>query len=157
MPKSYTPDTTPTSRRDAAPAGGVTSRRMLGFGAAALATVGFAGAAMAIAYSDQDDELIRLCATFDKLTAEYNATDFDVLPDTPEGERAAAEQARISDLQDELIDPICALRPTTLAGFLAVARALVLWDGECAKPDEAYCFINDRLKALLLRSMTEGA
>ena len=89
--------------------------------------LGMAGVATAAIPSNPDAELIRLCAAFDKLTAEYNATNFDVLPDTPEGERAAAEQSRISDLQDELIDPICALRPMTLAGFLAVARALVLW------------------------------
>ena len=69
---------------------------------------------MAATPSNPDAELIRLCAAFDKLTAEYSATDHDVLFDTPEGERAEAERARINDLQDELIDPICALRPTTV-------------------------------------------
>ena len=48
-------------------------------------------------------------------------------------------------------------RPTTLPGFTALARTLALWDGEIAKPNKAYCFINERLAALLLRSMTEGA
>ena len=145
MTKNRTIDSTPVPK---------ISRRSLAGGAAAL--LGMAGAAMAATPSNPDAELIRLCAAFDKLTAEYSATDHDVLFDTPEGERAEAERARINDLQDELIDPICALRPTTLPGFTALARTLALWDGEIAKPDEAYCFINDRLAALLLRSMTEG-
>ena len=149
MPKSCTTDSTPTP---------TVSRRSLAGGAAVL--LGMAGnvqAADTAAASSPDAELIQLCAAFDKLTAEYNATDFSAFPNTPEGEFALAEQARISDLQDVLLGPICALRATTLTGFLTLARTLTRWDSECAKPDEAYCYVNDRLAATLLRSMTGRA
>lgn len=145
MTKNRSTDSTPTP---------AVSRRSLAGGAAAL--LGLASAVPASA-AEADAELIHLCAAFDKLTAEYNATDFSAMPDTPEGDFASAEQARISDLQDVLLDPICALRATTLTGFLTLARTLTWWDSECAKPDEAYCYVNDRLAATLLRSMTGRA
>ena len=149
MTKNHTTDSTPAPT--------VSRRSLAGSAAVLLGMAGSVQAADINAAASSDAELIALCAAFDQLTAEYNATDFAALPKTVEGEFALAEQARISDLQDDLLGPICALRATTLTGFLTLARTLTLWDSECAKPDEAYCYVNERLAALLLRSMTGRA
>ncbi len=106
-----------------------------------------------------DADLIALCAKLDALEREFLATDFSARPHTPAADHAEAEQARIEDAQAPIVDAICARPPQTIAGAVAVANSLALWDGELFRNGGPDGCINERLIAVLIRSLTgrEGA
>ncbi len=108
----------------------------------------------AIPDEPDDAELIALCAQLDALEREYLATDFSAMPHTPTDDHAEAERARIEDAQAPIVDAICAQTPQTTAGAVAVAHSLALWDGDLFRNGGPDGGINERLVALLVRSLT---
>jgi len=104
-----------------------------------------------------DAELIALCAQLDTLEREFLATDFGARPYTPAANHAEAEQARILDAQAPIVDAICARPPQTVAGAVAVAHSLALWDAELFRQGGPDGDTNERLVALLVRGLTGRA
>ncbi len=101
-----------------------------------------------------DAKLIDLCADFDALERKMLAA-FDGV--TTDVERADAVQEAVADEQAPILDAICACRPSTLAGFQALAGSLALWDAELLKKGgEGHC-TDDRLLAALVRGLTGSA
>ncbi len=139
--------TIPTSRRSLLSAAPV---------AMVLTGAGIGGAVQAAA-PGPDAELIALCAQLDTLEQEFLATDFGAMPNTPEGDRAEAEQDRIADAQAPIVDAICARPPQTPAGAVAVAHSLVLWDAELFREGGPDGCTNKRLVAALVRGLTGRA
>ncbi len=136
-----------------------TSRRsLLGAAPAAmvLAGAGIAGSVQAAAPS-ADAELIAHCARMDALEREFLATDFDAIPNTPEGDHAEAEQDRISNAQAPIVDAICARPPQTPAGAVVVAHSLVLADADLFRRGGPDGYPNDRLIVALVRGLTGRA
>ncbi len=104
-----------------------------------------------------DAELISVCVAFDELEWQYLATNFDLMPGTPEDDAAEAERARIAEAQQPLVDAICARPPQTVAGAVAVARSLALWDGDLFRQGGPDGYTNERLVAVLVRGLTGRA
>ncbi len=155
-----------------------TSRRHI---LAALSGAAFAGGALVLAMPTEapatvktsatvgdDTVLLTLCAQFEVLqkTANdlwswringVNVRGPDFIEDDDEREAALKP---IDAALDPLVDKICALVPTTFAGFRAVARCLLLWDGDRldateVEDDQNRC-VNDRLLVGLLRGLVAG-
>jgi len=104
-----------------------------------------------------DAELIALCAQLDALEREFIATDGSAKPYTAAADHAEAEQARITDAQAPIVDAICAKPPQTVAGAVAVAHSLALWDGELFRNGGPDGDTNDRLVAALVGGLTGRA
>ena len=104
-----------------------------------------------------DADLIALCAQLDALEREYLATNFNLMPGTPEDDAAEAERARIAEAQQPLVDAICARPPQTVAGAVAVAHSLALWDGDLFRQGGPDGYTNERLVAVLVRGLTGRA
>jgi len=104
-----------------------------------------------------DADLIALCAQLDALEREFLATDFGAMPNTPADDHAEAEQARIADAQAPIVDAICARPPQTAGGAVAVAHSLALWDGDLFRQGGPDGYTNERLVAVLVRSLTGRA
>ncbi len=136
-----------------------TSRRsLLAAGPAAMVLAGASiGGAVQAAVSSPDAELLAHCARMDALEREFLATDFGAIPNTPEGDHAEAEQARIADAQAPIVDAICARPPRTAAGAAAVAHSLALWDAELFREGGPDGYANNRLIAALVRGLTGRA
>ncbi|GBQ23598.1 hypothetical protein [Acidiphilium acidophilum] len=100
--------------------------------------------------SNADAELIALCAKFDanerRYLSYYSGGENEI---TDDDERDAVAFP-IQDQQHALAEQITAHRITTLAGFVAVARSLGLWDSQIGEPDEHGC-INEQLVSMLVR------
>lgn len=140
-----------------------TRRRLLGSGTVAAAA-GLAGALLssgasysAATVSGTDAELIALCSRFDELQRRCDDT-------CTRGPYSAANEAAARALrapweaeQDELFERIISFRATTLAGFRARARMLLLWDKEVQVDGEDGGCWDDRMTWALLRDMTAEA
>ncbi len=111
----------------------------------------------AIPDAPDDADLIALCTQLDALEREYLATDFSATPNTPADDHAEAERDRIADAQAPIVDAICARPPQTVAGAVAVARSLALWDGELFRNGGPDGYTNERLVAVLVRGLTGRA
>ena len=129
-------------------------RRRLAAGSAALLGLAGTGAAAPADAASPDAELIQLCAAFDALEREFQATDFNSLPYTPAAIVAEAEQDRLTAAQQPYLDRICACRPTTLAGAMALASTLVSLDPENIRQHAARGYTPDRLMLALLYGLT---
>ena len=133
------------------------ARRRLLATAAGLAAALAPAAALAAA-SSPDAELIRLCGEFERAaTPHHGPYSEGATPIEDDNERAEAI-APLSDAQDELLDRICTLRATTLAGIKARAKTLVLFvpdKAECA--DEEGGYVDERMIAALLRDLVGRA
>ena len=103
-----------------------------------------------------DAGLIALCAAFDVLERRYQANFADVETEA-EWDIADAEADLIRAEQDPIVDAITACRPSTLAGFQAVAQSLALWDLELLKQARSEACVNDRLAAHLVGSLLGSA
>jgi len=144
-----------TTRRSDLHPGGSTGRRSLLSAAPAaivLAGAGISGSVQAAA-PNPDAELIALCAKLDALEREFLATDFGALPNTPAGDRAEAEQDRISAAQRPIVNAICARLPITHEGVVGVARSLALGDADLFRRGGPDGYPNDRLIAALVRGL----
>jgi len=141
-------------RSDLHPAASTGRRSLLSAAPAAmvLAGVGIGGAVQAAA-PGPDAELIAHCARLDALEREFLATDFGAMPNTPEGDHAEAEQARIADAQAPIVDAICAWSPQSPAGAVAVAHSLALCDADLSRRGGPDGYPNDRLIAALVRGL----
>ncbi len=134
--------------------GGVTSRRQLlnvAPAALVLASAGI-GTAVAVRASQPDAELVALCAAFDALEHKLQAAYVGV-ETAADSDRADAVAERVADEQAPILDAITACRPSTLAGFKALAGSLALWDTELLKSDPMQGCTDERLMLTLVRSM----
>ena len=123
---------TPVRRPEAVPA--ASGRRSLFAGAAAVLALGSVPLATA-AVLEPDAALIAASAEFKRLQHLWDRVgDSDPNFGTPEFFAVEAERNRIGELQDDALDAIMAHPPTTMAGFAAIASALVAWDLELLKP-----------------------
>ncbi len=104
-----------------------------------------------------DAELIALCAQLDALEREFLATDFAAKPYTAADDHAEAERDRIADAQAPIVDAICAKPPQTVAGAVAVAHSLALWDGDLFRQGGPDGCTNERLVAVLVGGLTGRA
>jgi len=126
------------------------NRRKLLAAVPALTALGCAGAAAAAPVADA--ELIRLCAEFDALEHKLQASYEGIVTDA--GWDAADVVAdAVREEQAPILDAITACRPSTLAGFTALAGSLALWDNELLKGDPMQGCTNDRLALVLFRGM----
>ena len=135
--------------------GGVTSRRSLlnaAVPAAMMLTGAGIGTAVAAHAVQPDAELIALCADFDVLERKLQAAYIGVTT-AAESARADAVAERVADEQAPILDAITACRPSTLAGFKALAVSLALWDTELLKGDPMQGCTDERLMLTLVRSM----
>ncbi len=104
-----------------------------------------------------DAALIAHCDQLDVLERAYLATDFAADDGTPAGDAAEVQRERIVMAQEPIVDAICASPPRTLAGAVAVAHSLALWDAELLKgTGEGNC-TDSRLIAALVRGLTASA
>ena len=101
-----------------------------------------------------DAELLAACAEFDRLERGYLALGFGYDEETPEGASIEAEQSRLAEEQELLVDRICELRAVTREGQAARARSLALWDAELMKPQYD---IAGRLTQAIVRDLIEGS
>ena len=149
MPSATLTDTTHETRPQSVT--NVTPRRSL-FGAAAL--LALATPARAADYNP-DAELIALCAEFDALERQFLATDFAALPNTPAGEAAEQEQARLADGQRTIAGRISSTPFSTMQGAVALASTLAFFtgdmDGTLWTDDDGY--IDQRLHIALMRGL----
>lgn len=83
--------------------------------------------------ADADAELIATCAAFCDLERAYDAPGYGQEIDSPEYDAVQAERERIVAEQEPLVDRMCELPCTTLAGVQAMAKALAAWDRELLK------------------------
>ncbi len=137
------------------PRGSASRRSLLGAAAPAvmvLVGAGIAGSVQAAA-PGPDAELIAQCARLDALEREFLATDFNAMPNTPEGDHAEAEQDRIADAQAPIVDAICARPAQTPAAAVAVAHSLALVDADLFRRGGPDGYPNDRLIAALVRGL----
>lgn len=142
MPKSYTPDSTTTSRR-----------LLLATAPTALTLSGAAIAAPTTL--SPDATLIALCAKFDAVEHKFAAALLNLGRDAEEECLDAARDAA-KDEQVPILDAITACHPTTLAGFAALVNTLALLDGELVKGDPTRGYTNERLMQVLFRGLMEG-
>ena len=110
------------------------------------------------AASDPDAELLAACAEFDRLERAYIAT-FPDDHDVTEHEEDAVQPERdlIQQAQHYLAARMVELRATTLAGQVARARSLVLWEGDDPSGNVTSEYINERLLGAILGDLTEGS
>ena len=101
---------------------------------------------------DPDARLIALCGEFDALEHKLRAAFTDITT-AADQDRADAMAGTVSDDQAPILDAITALRPSTLAGFKALAGSLVLWDTELLKSDPTEGYTDERLALVLVRSL----
>jgi len=97
-----------------------------------------------------DAELIALCARFDANERRYLSFYSGGANEITDDDERDAVAGPIQDQQRDLAEQITAHRITTLAGFVAVARSLGLWDSQIGEPDEHSC-VNEQLIAMLVR------
>src|SRR5205085_2014995 len=103
-----------------------------------------------------DAELIALCAQFDTGERQYLAI-YEQVADDDAADRAAAP---IRAAQRLLLNRICAIRATTLEGFRARIRTVMLEDQELdptAEAETGEWYFNVRLMAVLLRDLAFDA
>lgn len=101
-----------------------------------------------------DAVLIALCAEFNTLTRIIDSAYSNASCDVPD-EETDRLTAPYMEQQEALLDRICPMQATTADGFMARAKALVLWDRPKLGDDPGGCW-NDRMLAALLRDMTAG-
>ena len=83
--------------------------------------------------ADADAELIATCAAFCELERAYDARGYGQEIDSPEYDAVQADRERIVAEQQPLVDRMCELPCTSLAGVQAMARTLAAWDRELLK------------------------
>jgi len=133
------------SARRAFLAGGVAATAS----AAVMASIESATGAPSVS---SDAELIGLCAVFDALEHKLQASYEGIVTDA--GWDAADVVAdAVREEQAPILDAITACRPSTLAGFTALAGSLALWDTELLEGDPMQGCTNDRLALVLFRGM----
>lgn len=115
-------------------------RGVLASAAGLLAFGGTTAAVQAAPGAHPDAELIALCAAFDDLERRYRAS-FD--RDSSAYVEDDDERDRVNDLireaQDPLEERICAIRATTLDGWRARVRSILLWDAEADPAEDSLC------------------
>ena len=126
-------------------------RRLLSTVPAVMALAG-SGTAVAAQALQPDARLIALCAEFDTLEHKLRAAFADITT-AADQDRADAMTGTVSDEQAPILDAITALRPSTLAGFKALAGSLALWDAELLKGDPMEGLTDERLTLVLVRSL----
>jgi hypothetical protein len=104
-----------------------------------------------------DAELMAACAAFD--AAERAYLNFyhgpNVIEDDDEREEAMAP---VLDERDRLAQLVCSLRATTLEGYLARVRIVMLEDLELDPAEDAKSdFLNESLLGALIRDLAEHA
>lgn len=119
---------------------------------AALALSGVAVAAPATV--NPDAALISLCAKFEALERKAEAA---LATNDEEQDRADAIAETIHQEQAPIVAAITACRPTTLAGFTALAGIAMLWRPELIEASPAQGDTGERLIAALVRGLTGGA
>lgn len=123
--------------------------------AAATTAVALTGSAPPAA-PNPDAGLIALCAAFNALERKLQAA-FEGLT-TDAGWDLADEVAdAIRAEQAPILDAITACRPSTSAGFAALAGSLALWDAELLEGDPRQGNTNERLSLVLFRGITGRA
>lgn len=131
-------------------------RRRLAAGAALLGLAG-AGAETPADAASPDAELIENCAAYDALERQFLATDFDHPAGSTAEAAAIAERERFTAAQEPHLDAICASRPTTLAGYQALANTLVSVDFKLLQQNAARGCLFDRMLLALLGGLTGQA
>ncbi len=131
----------------------ITSRRQLL--ASAPTALALSGAAVAAPSTiNSDAALIALCAEFEalehKAIAAFATTD-------EEQDHADAVADTIDHEQAPIVTAITACRPTTLAGFTALANIAVLWNPELIKVSATQGCTGERLIQVVLRGLTGRA
>ncbi len=116
---------------------------------AALALSGVAVAAPATV--NPDAALISLCAKFEALERKAEAA---LATNDEEQDRADAIAETIHQEQAPIVAAITACRPTTLAGFTALANIAVLWSPELIRVSPIQGDTGERLLQVMLRGMT---
>ncbi len=133
-----------------------TSRRWL-LAAATPAVLMLSGVTVAApATINPDAALIGLCAEFEALERKIEAT-FGGIAAIADDDSADAATEALRVEQDPIIDAITACRPTTLAGFTALAGIAMLWRPELIEASPAQGDTGERLIAALVRGLTGGA
>ena len=128
-------------------------RKLLNAAPAALVLAGAGiGTTVAAHAAQPDAELIGLCASFDALERKLQAAYVGVTT-AADSARADAVAEKVADEQAPILDAITALRPSTLAGFQALAVSLALWDTELLKGDAMQGCTDERLMLALIRGM----
>ena len=94
-----------------------------------------------------DADLIALCAAFDALERKMQAA-FNAAVTTDEWGAADLVADAVREEQAPILDAITSCRPSTLAGFRAIAASLALWDEEMVSGGHGNT--NDRLATLLV-------
>ena len=132
----------------------ITSRRWL-LAAATPAVLVLSGVAVAApATINRDAELIDLCAEFEVLERKAVAA---LATNNEDQDRADAAAEAIDREQAPIVDAITACRPTTLAGFTALANIVVLLNLELIKISPTQGCTDERLLQVMLRGMTGRA
>ena len=127
-------------------------RRLLAAAPAALALPCAAHAASA--GSDPDAVLLGLCAEFEALEHEYIAS---LAKNDEEQDRADAICNAIYREQAPIVAAITACRPTTLAGFTALANLAMMVDPILVDFVPTHGCYGDRLLQVMLRGMVGRA
>jgi hypothetical protein len=128
------------------------SRRRLLTGLAAVAgAVGLGAATAASTTSHADAALIALCTEFTELE-KLSRQIFDQIPDDDECDDM---RAPIQDRQNHLAELIEGLKPTSVAGFAAMARAAAAWAPEIVREEQSET--HHVLISALLRGLIEAA
>ncbi len=131
-----------------------TSRRWL-LAAATPAVLVLSGVAVAApATINPDAELIALCAEFEVLERKAVVA---LATNNEDQDRADAAAEAIDREQAPIVAAITACRPTTLAGFTALANIVVLLNLELIKISPTQGCTDERLLQVMLRGMTGRA
>ena len=129
-------------------------RRGLAAGGAAL--LGLAGRDAAAA-PGPDAELIGHCAAWQALERQFLATDFHSPPSSPAAVAADAERLGLEAEQRLVTERICRSRPSTLAGFAALAGVICASDADVLESHAARGYELDRMMLALLKGLTGRA
>ncbi len=127
-------------------------RKLLSTAPAAMV---LAGTDAAAAHTAQPDaELIALCAEFEVLERKAVAA---LATNDEDQDRADAVAEAIDREQAPIVAAITACRPTTLAGFTALATIAVLWSPELIRVSPIQGDTGERLLQVMLRGMAGRA
>ena len=98
-----------------------------------------------------DLELIAVCAAFNSLERDIQAT-------SGSGRDRQEDRESLRQQQEPLLDRICAMPCRTLAGASALATSLVLWEAsELDGEDDPDACMNERLLSALVRGLVGRA
>jgi hypothetical protein len=131
-----------------------TSRRsaLRGIGLTAIAA-GLAVPALADTKSDDADaELIRLCATFDRL----EQARLDLLDQIKDDDEREIAMAPFHAQQEKIVPLIWATPARTMDGVRAKVRSWVLWAPELLEEDDEGDWM-DKWRIMILRDLLEGS